>query len=141
MENSDKAIPSDAEPRHLLTIYALPRFGASLVLYLQGYVTYFIYTYVFNLPDFLTGLSSFFGYLAIAASQFSMGTISDHTNTRWGRRRPFVLFGTPFLLVSFFMLFMPPIFLGSNPDTIPLFIWMLIWNCGFEVFYGVVTTP
>src|SRR5271157_25669 len=141
MDSLEKDSSGGANPKHLLTIYALPRFGASLVLYLQGYVTYFIYTTVFQLSGFLTGISSFVGYLAIAAAQFSMGTISDRTNTRWGRRRPYVLFGTPFLLVSFFMLFTPPLFLGSHPDYISLFGWMLVWNSGFEVFYGVVTTP
>ncbi|HMF31144.1 MAG TPA: MFS transporter [Candidatus Lokiarchaeia archaeon] len=140
MEISDNTIYVSRSP-HLLTVYAMPRYGASLVLYLQGYVTFFIYTTVFKLSGTLTGICSFFGYLAIAAAQFSMGTISDRTNTRWGRRRPYVLFGTPFLLLSFFMLFTPPLFLGSHPDTIPLFVWMMVWNSGFEVFYGLVTTP
>jgi len=141
MEKSETTIRAGTQHRFLLTTYAMPRFGFSLVLSLQSYVTFFIYTQVFNLPGILTGICSFVGYLAIAAAQFSMGTISDRTNTRWGRRRPYVIFGSPFLLLSFFMLFTPPLFLGSSPATIVLFVWMLAWNSGFEIFYGVTTTP
>jgi len=37
-----------------------------------------------------------------------VGYLSDHTRSRWGRRRPWVLVGAPFLALSFFFLWTPP---------------------------------
>ena len=49
-----------------------------------------------------------------------MGWISDRTQTRFGRRRPFLVLGLPVMLLGIYKLFMP------EP---PVDIWyMLIWN-------------
>ncbi len=37
-----------------------------------------------------------------------MGYISDHTTSRFGRRKPWVLLATPIMMASIYMLFMPP---------------------------------
>src|SRR5271157_19240 len=127
--------------RYQLHVYAIPRLGGSLLLTLQAFVITFLYSQVYGLSGILTGVNTGLGFLSIAAAQFLMSWWSDRTNTRWGRRRPFVLFGTPFLTVSFFLLFTPPLFLGAAPGQNSLFTWMLVWNCTFEFFYGLVTGP
>ena len=38
-----------------------------------------------------------------------VGFLSDRTRTRWGRRKPFVLLGTPIYIFGICMLFIPPI--------------------------------
>ena len=38
-----------------------------------------------------------------------IGFLSDRTRTRWGRRKPFVLLGTPIYILGIYMLFIPPI--------------------------------
>ena len=38
-----------------------------------------------------------------------IGFISDRLKTRWGRRKPFVLFGTPIYAAGIWLLFVPPI--------------------------------
>jgi len=37
-----------------------------------------------------------------------MGYISDHTKSRFGRRKPWVFLATPIMMLSIYMLFMPP---------------------------------
>ena len=43
-----------------------------------------------------------------------VGYINDRTNTKWGRRRPWIAMATPLLMVSIYMLFIPPEKLGSS---------------------------
>ncbi|HIG43368.1 MAG TPA: hypothetical protein EYQ14_22940, partial [Gammaproteobacteria bacterium] len=37
-----------------------------------------------------------------------MGYISDHTHSRFGRRKPWIFLATPIMMLSIYMLFMPP---------------------------------
>jgi len=60
-----------------------------------------------------------------------VGTLSDHTRTRWGRRRPWMLLGSMVLPVSYWLLFCESPF--SNEDF-KLFYYMFCF-CG--VSFGV----
>jgi len=51
-----------------------------------------------------------------------MGYISDHTRTRFGRRRPWILAATPIMMLSIYMLFMPP----EGGGALHLFVWSLV---------------
>ncbi len=42
------------------------------------------------------------------------GYINDRTNTRWGRRRPWIAIATPLMMLSVFMLFIPPEGAGAS---------------------------
>ena len=51
-----------------------------------------------------------------------MGYISDHTNTRFGRRRPWIFAATPIMMLSIYMLFMPP----DDAGWLHMFVWNLL---------------
>jgi len=51
-----------------------------------------------------------------------MGYISDHTRSRFGRRRPWILAATPIMMLSIYMLFMPP----EGAGGMHLFIWSML---------------
>ena len=55
-----------------------------------------------------------------------MGYISDHTRSRFGRRRPWVALATPIMMVSIYMLFMPP----GDADATYMFVWMVLLSIG-----------
>jgi GPH family glycoside/pentoside/hexuronide:cation symporter len=38
-----------------------------------------------------------------------IGYLSDHTKSRWGRRKPYIFVSTPILFVSFIFVWMPPV--------------------------------
>jgi GPH family glycoside/pentoside/hexuronide:cation symporter len=42
------------------------------------------------------------------------GFLSDRTRTRWGRRRPWLVIGTPMLVLGFIAFYSPPAFLSNN---------------------------
>jgi GPH family glycoside/pentoside/hexuronide:cation symporter len=42
------------------------------------------------------------------------GFLSDRTRTRWGRRRPWLVIGTPLLVLGFIAFYSPPAFLAGN---------------------------
>ncbi len=52
------------------------------------------------------------------------GFLSDRTRTRWGRRRPWLVIGTPLLVLAFVMFFNVPGFISSDQNR--LFIYMLL---------------
>jgi len=70
--------------------------------------------------------------LAIAASRLLdiisdpiVGILSDRMQTRWGRRKPWLGFGTPLLILSAWMVFVP----GESISVTYLFGWisLLYW--------------
>lgn len=52
------------------------------------------------------------------------GFLSDRTRTRWGRRRPWLIIGTPLLILGFLLFFNVPAFIGAEKSR--LFIYMLL---------------
>jgi GPH family glycoside/pentoside/hexuronide:cation symporter len=57
-----------------------------------------------------------------------IGWWSDRTRTRWGRRIPFLLLGTPLLALSFWLLWTPPV--GASTLLLGLYFFIVL-----EVFY------
>ncbi len=78
-----------------------------------------------------------------------VGYFSDKWNTRWGRRMPWVILGTPFLALFSILLWFPPnpeglgeplFSLGAFAFT-PNFLWIAVVVSGFWFFYTVVVAP
>lgn len=96
-----------------------------LILFVPSY-----YAEDLGLP--LTGVGS-----AIAASRLLdvatdpiMGIISDRWQTRWGRRKPWLIAGTPFLILCTWMVFAPP----AKASIFYLFLWTSLLFLAFDVF-------
>src|ERR1700677_1501134 len=122
-----------SEPLTLKTklLYGAPSFaGAGMV------IPIFINMPKFYADNVLVPL----GYLAMAIaiarsldalSDPLMGWISDHTHTRLGRRRPYILLGAPLCGVAFFCLLNPPIALKGKDAA----IWFLVSFILFFFFH------
>lgn len=55
-----------------------------------------------------------------------MGYISDHTRSRWGRRKPYIALSVPFMMVSIYQLFLPP----EDAGAAHLLIWSVTLSLG-----------
>lgn len=62
-----------------------------------------------------------------------IGFLSDKLQTRWGRRKPFILIGTPIYALGIWLLFVPPIEFG------PMEFLGMRFNSGYPYLFFTVT--
>lgn len=55
-----------------------------------------------------------------------MGYISDHTKSRWGRRKPYIALSIPLMMVGIYQLFLPP----DGAGAAHLLIWSMTLSLG-----------
>jgi Na+/melibiose symporter-like transporter len=91
----------------------------------------FYYNQVLGLPAWWAGLALGVATVIDAVADPVMGSISDNTRHRWGRRHPFIYAAAVPLGVTFALLFRPPA-LGATG----LFFWLL----GFTIMVRIAMT-
>ncbi len=103
-----------ASPRLKSFNYAIGMFGTSIPINMLK--TYFTAFYVINLGLTTVQLSAILAVYAFidAADNPIYGFLSDRTRSRWGRRRPWLVIGTPLLVLSFIAFFSTPVFLSGE---------------------------
>jgi len=94
-------------PRNLLA-YAPPVCALSSPLFMVQFYFLNFATDVLLLAPLGVGILFAAGRVWDAVSDPIVGTLSDRTQTRLGRRRPWMLAGIPLLLVSLMMIWRPP---------------------------------
>ncbi|MCI2430259.1 MFS transporter [Candidatus Acetothermia bacterium] len=106
----------------------------------QTFTAYILFFYLdtLKLDPALVGLGWGMLYaLWNAINDPLVGYLSDRTRTRWGRRIPYILFGTPLFVLSFILLWMPPT--AIRADSHLLFLYFLGILLLFDLFYTLVT--
>jgi len=121
-------------------IFGMPRIGLSIVLGIEGFSVFALYTIGYQMAPILVGFALSLGYISIAVFSFLFGWISDIKYTKWGRRKPYIIIFAPFIGVSFIFLMIPSLLLPDLDNKVVLFIWLLIWEIIFKASYG-VTIP
>ncbi len=86
-----------------------------------GFFLLFYYNQVLGLSGTLAGLALFVALSFDAVTDPLVGSWSDFTTTRWGRRHPFMYASAVPFAVCFFFLFVPPDGLGE----LGLFVWLM----------------
>jgi Na+/melibiose symporter-like transporter len=92
----------------ILLSYSPPVVGLSGPLFIVQFYFLNFATDVLLLAPLSVGLLFAAGRVWDAISDPIVGTLSDRTRTRLGRRRPWMLAGIPLLMLSFVMIWSPP---------------------------------
>jgi len=111
--------------------YASNLYWQSLSIFLL-----FFYTDAVGISAATAGLIYMIASIVDAIADPIMGSIADRTRTRYGRYRPYILFGCVPLALCFLLLYYrPPI------EGLWLTIWMMMTHIIFRFAYTAVTIP
>ena len=88
-----------------------------------GFFLLFYYNQVLGLSGTLAGIALFIALAFDAVTDPLVGSWSDFTRSRWGRRHPFMYASALPFALSFFCLFAPPDSLGQTG----LFVWLTVF--------------
>ena len=134
----DRASVDDAKKVSRMTIvgYGSGDFGFNL--YFAGLNLYLLYYYtdVLNIDPALAGLIIMLPVIWDGVSDPLMGWIVTRTRSRFGKFRPFILFGAPLMGFSFVGMFAAPIWF---PDQV--IIACLVTHTLFRSAYTVASVP
>lgn len=102
-------------------------------------LTVFLPPFYAQMPALNTGLV---GVIVFGARLFDVisdpviGTFSDRTATRFGRRRPYIALGTPILMIAAWFVFVP----GDRAGPFYLLAWGMLAYLGWTLIYLPYTT-
>src|ERR1035437_2168574 len=136
-EAATAAHSSEPLPLRIKLLYGAPSFAGAAMI-----IPIFIHMPKFYADVVLVPLGYLAMAIAIARSLDAlcdplMGWISDHTHTRLGRRRPYMLLGAPLCGVAFFALLNPPeSFTGGRAA-----IWFGVTFILYFVFHTICVLP
>ena len=105
----------------LRLVYACGQLPEGIKTACFGFFLLFYYNQVLGLSGTLGGIAVFVALCIDAVSDPVVGSISDFTRSRWGRRHPYLYWSAVPFAACFFLLFVPPPGLGQWP----LFFWLL----------------
>jgi len=124
-------------PLRVKLSYGAPSFaGAGMAIPIAIHLTIF-YSDTILVPLGLIALVKAIARAMDALTDPFMGWLTDSTRSRWGRRRPWILFGAPAAALSFYLMFTPPETLtGANAAA-----WFAATYICYYLFHTVYIIP
>tara|TARA_Y100000996_G_scaffold330154_1_gene266340 strand:- start:1002 stop:2327 length:1326 start_codon:yes stop_codon:yes gene_type:complete len=111
-------------------------FAINIMWQLTVFYLLFFYTDIFGLSPANAGLVFFIAKIWDAITDPIMGYIADNTSTRWGKFRPYILFGSVPALIMIVLCFTSPDLSQSGK-----FYWALFTYITFTTLYTVIAIP
>jgi glycoside/pentoside/hexuronide:cation symporter, GPH family len=114
-------------------LYAIPYLTHALAM--TPLITFIpsFYADAHGLPLALVGAILFFTRLTDIVTEPAIGILSDRTRSRFGRRKPWIVVGLPFLMLGIWMVFAPPF------KVTPLYA--VFWIAVTYIAFNMVDTP
>lgn len=117
--------------------YGSGDFALNLFWQGTGFYLFFYFTDVVGLPNVVAGTVFAVGGLWDAVTDPAMGYVAERTKSRWGRYRPYLLFGSVPLGLSLILLFSLPALEGSTTSWVVALLALIL----FRTCYTVVSIP
>lgn len=112
--------------------YGVGDVGGNLVFAPISAFLLFYLTDVVGIGAAIAGTLLLFGRVMDGTLDLIVGTLIDKTSTRWGKARPWILFSTPVLVISFVLLFNVPAGLSQGGRELYAFaFYFLCLGVGF----------
>jgi GPH family glycoside/pentoside/hexuronide:cation symporter len=139
-ENSSTAQINKADklPLRVKLGFGIGDLGGNLFFTAMGFYSLVYLTDTVHLGAALAGAAILIGKFWDAVTDPMVGFISDRTRTRWGRRRPYFLFGALPLLLAMWFFFTAPDISRSQAYG---FIWAALALCLLNTAYTIVNIP
>lgn len=112
--------------------------GGNLFFTAMGFYSLIYLTDTVGLAASLAGIAILIGKFWDAVTDPMVGFLSDRTRSRWGRRRPYLLFGALPLLLAMWYFFSAPDYSGAQTAG---FLWATFALCLLNTAYTVVNIP
>jgi len=117
-------------------IYGVGDLGFSMTSTIIGAYFAIFLTDVVGISPGIAAIAIFIGRSWDYINDPIMGYLSDRTRTRWGRRRPFLLFGAlPFALAFTLLWWKPPFLSGDNALAVFYAIAYIIYEASATIVY------
>ena len=127
----DHKVPMGKKLAYAAPAWALAVVGIPVYVYIPKF-----YTDVVGINVILLGYILFSVRIFDAVTDPVIGYLSDHTITRFGRRRPYIAVGTVFIALMMIMLFNPP-YATASFET----VWFGFSIYALFLFWTIVTVP
>ena len=138
-QTADKATSTGSKlPLSVKLGFGIGDLGGNLFFTAMGFYSLIYLTDTVGLAASLAGIAILIGKFWDAVTDPMMGFLSDRTRSRWGRRRPYLLFGAVPLLLAMWYFFSAPDY--TNAQTTG-FLWATLALCILNTAYTVVNIP
>lgn len=129
---ADQEAPTLTVPFQLA--FGVGQVGGSILANTPALILLFFMTDILAIPPALAGLAVFIPKAWVIIFDPVIGRISDHTHSRRGRRRPFILVGALGCGVGFYFLFDVPAFDTVTARAIYMTVMFTLVSTAFSIF-------
>lgn len=116
-------------PRSVMIYYSLPHLVHAVVTLPMALFIPAFYADDLALPLAAVGAAIAASRLLDVVTDLLIGVLSDRLRTRWGRRKPWIAWGTPVLMLSTWMVFVPT----GSVSVAYLLLWSTVLFLGFTL--------
>ncbi|MCU0759633.1 MAG: MFS transporter [Steroidobacteraceae bacterium] len=132
--HAQPGIPDDALPFALRAGWGVGGLGSYTILSTSSLLLLFFMTTALGIEPAVAGAIMFVSKIYDMALNPVVGTLSDRTRSRWGRRRPYILVGAALASTALVLMFNAPVFARESATIAWMVATLLLLATGYTFF-------